>query len=350
MRLFRSAVEIDGVRYKRLAGWEPFVLDLRAMNAPIPAGLNTIPIAPKPPGYVHLKVHSSYSLLEGALPIVKLAKLAEAHGFPALGLTDTDNLFGALEFSEKLAGAGVQPIVGVSLAIDFADAPSTGSALAVPAPASKPAGRDGLLTLLAMSAEGYANLLKLVTSAHLDVALSDAPHIAIEALQRHTAGLICLTGGPAGPIDAMLPMTRARARERLTRLGHLFGDRLYVEIQRHGLPREAEVEPELLALAYALKLPLVATNEVYFATPDDHEAHDALLCIAEGSLVSEDKRRRVSPEHYFKSAEEMAALFADLPEALANTIEIARRCAFRPTGRSADPAALRKGKCRCLRR
>ena len=123
------------------------------------------------------------------------------------------------------------------------------------------------------------------------------------------------------------------AFERLKVLEKIFGDRLYVEIQRHGLKHEIETEPMLLDLAYARALPIVATNEVYFAAPDDYEAHDALLCIAEGSYVTEDNRRRLSREHFFKTAEQMAELFADLPEALANTIEIAKRCAFRPQGR-----------------
>ena len=132
------------------------------------------------------------------------------------------------------------------------------------------------------------------------------------------------------------------AFERLKVLEKIFGDRLYVEIQRHGLKHEIEAEPTLLDLAYARALPIVATNEVYFASPDDYEAHDALLCIAEGTYVTEDKRRRLSREHFFKTAEQMAELFADLPEALANTIEIAKRCAFRPKGKQADPAALRR--------
>ena len=123
------------------------------------------------------------------------------------------------------------------------------------------------------------------------------------------------------------------AFERLKVLEKIFGDRLYVEIQRHGLKHEIEAEPALLDLAYARALPIVATNEVYFASPDDYEAHDALLCIAGGTYVTEDKRRRLSREHFFKTAEQMAELFADLPEALANTIEIAKRCAFRPMGR-----------------
>ena len=160
------------------------------------------------------------------------------------------------------------------------------------------------------------------------------PHIEIERLEAHGGGLIALTGGPDGPIDkALREGQKEVAFERLKVLEKIFGDRLYVEIQRHGLKHEIEAEPALLDLAYARALPIVATNEVYFATPDDYEAHDALLCIAGGTYVVEDNRRRLSREHFFKTAEQMAELFADLPEALANTIEIAKRCAFRPKGR-----------------
>ena len=142
------------------------------------------------------------------------------------------------------------------------------------------------------------------------------------------------SGGPGGPRDqALLAGHAALARTRLERLAGIFGDRFYVELQRHGLEEEKLVEPELLSLAYALDIPLVATNQPFFPTPDDFEAHDALICIAEGSYSAVDDRRRLSPQHYFKSAAEMAALFDDLPEALDNTVEIARRCAYRPRTR-----------------
>ncbi len=285
------------------------------------------------PAFVHLKVHSAYSLLEGALPIPALAKLAGALDMPALALTDTDNLFGALEFSDKLAGAGIQPIVGVSLAIDFEDMPRP-SGLQATGPAPVQAGGDGRLALLAMNDDGYMCLMKLVSAAHLGARDGDAPHVAISKLAQHGAGLIVLTGGPDGPIDKPLRDGQAAvATPRLLELKRLFGDRLYIEVQRHGLETEAQVEPQLLELAYAHGIPLVATNECYFAKPDDYEAHDALLCIAGGRYVTEDDRRRATKNHAFKSADEMTSLFADLPEALANTIEIAKRCAFRPKGR-----------------
>ena len=293
--------------------------------------MTTQPTLPK---YIHLKVHSSYSLLEGALPIGTLAKLAEKAGMPALGLTDSNNLFGALEFSEKLSGAGIQPIVGCALDTDFADVAAEQNGmprLGQNAPPVRPAGG---LALFASSEVGYANLIKLASQAFMLPDPADPTHIRFDALEEHHAGLIVLTGGPEGPIGRALAAGQSDlARTRLERLHRIFGDRLYVELQRHGLKSEEEIERELIALAYQLGLPLVATNEVYFAKPDDYEAHDALICIAEGRMVVEDDRRRVTPEHYFKSADDMAKLFADLPEALDNTIEIARRCAYRPLKR-----------------
>ena len=253
---------------------------------------------------------------------------------PALGLTDTNNLFGALEFSEKLSGEGVQPITGVYGRYRFQRYCGYVRPMmraGTNAPRSHPAGR---IALLAMNADGYANLMRLSKCLYFEVAPDESAHLKIERLEQWSQGLIALTGGPEGPINKALREGQTdRAIERLKTLEKIFGDRLYIELQRHGLPEEQEVESQLLRLAYERGLPIVATNECYFATRSDHEAHDALLCIAEGRYVVEDNRRRASPEHYFKSADEMAALFADLPEALQNTVEIAIRCAFRPKGR-----------------
>ena len=296
--------------------------------------MNTPILTSPAPAFIHLKVHSAYSLLEGAIQIPKLAKLAEADGMPALGLTDTNNMFGCLEFSDKLAASGIQPIAGISIAFDFEErTEKRAQPNSVPNPrvASK---RDGLLALYAMNDAGYANLMKLASKAHLDVADTQAPHITLTQLKAHASGLIVLTGGPDGPIDSALRDGQPPvAASRIETLHKLFGDRLYIELQRHGVPSEADAEPQLLGLAYARAIPIVATNECYFATPDDYEAHDALICISEGRYVVEDDRRRVTREHYFKSAADMATQFADLPEAIANTIEIAKRCAFRPKGK-----------------
>ncbi|MGE5260457.1 MAG: DNA polymerase III subunit alpha [Actinomycetota bacterium] len=277
--------------------------------------------------FVHLRTHSAYSLLEGALTIPKLAALAGGDGAPALALTDSNNLFGALEFSNALAEVGVQPIIGLTLSISFAaerDAGPVGTELKGPR-------ADGRIALLAKDASGYANLMRLSTKAYFTAADTGEVVTSIADLAAHTEGLIALTGGPEGVIDlALADGNPDLARNRLETLRGMFGDRLYVEIQRHGLPRERSVEASLVGLAYDLDLPIVATNESYFASADDFEAHDALICIAEGSYVAVDDRRRLSPEHYFKSNAKMRELFADLPEALDNTLEIARRCAFRP--------------------
>ena len=181
---------------------------------------------------------------------------------------------------------------------------------------------------------GYANLMRLSTDAYFAASETGEVVTSIADLAARAEGLIALTGGLEGPIDAALADGNAElARARVEALQAIFGDRLYVELQRHGLPQERAVEPLLLNFAYDLDLPIVATNEPYFATAEDFEAHDALICIAEGSYVAVDDRRRLTPEHYFKTAEQMRELFADLPEAIDNTIEIARRCAFRPLQR-----------------
>ena len=213
------------------------------MTAPNPAAVSDPSSRTGAPKFVHLKVHSAYSLLEGALPIGTLAKLADKIGMPALALTDTDNLFGALEFSNKMADSGIQPIVGVSLAIDFEDVQKPIGLHAV-GPAAKPWGCDGRIALLAASDAGYANLMKLVSAAHLDAKDGDSPHVAITKLAKHTDGLIVLTGGPDGPIDRPLAEGQdALAKPRLLELKKMFGDRLYIELQRHDLDVERQVEP-----------------------------------------------------------------------------------------------------------
>jgi DNA polymerase-3 subunit alpha len=275
------------------------------------------------PGFVHLHVHSSFSLLEGALPIGRLAELAKADKQPALALTDTDNMFGVLEFSEKLAGYGVQPIVGCAMAIDFTDAEHN--------PRAPVAIERHRIVLLAARQEGYRSLMRLNSRAFLESPANEPPRCKLEWLDGETGGLIALTGGPGGPLDAAIAAGQNHlAATRLQTLVRLFGDRLYVELQRHGLASERRVEPQLIELAYAHGLPLVATNEPYFATVADYEAHDALICIAESKVIADAERRQLTPEHRFKTRNEMAALFADLPEALASTVEIAQRCAFRP--------------------
>jgi DNA polymerase-3 subunit alpha len=273
--------------------------------------------------FVHLRVKSAYSLLEGAVRPKELAKLAAGMDMPAVAVTDGDNLFGVYELSDVLGKAGVQHIVGTLLSLE----------LAPPMPGARPR-KPPQLPLLAQDEGGYLNLCKLLSADYLDVGPGDYPHVTAEKLAAHTDGLIALTGGAGGPINRLLlDGQRAAAEAALDRLAAMFPDRLYVELQRHGLPEERAAEEALLDMAYARALPIVATNDVHFGAASMYEAHDALLCIAEGSFVSQDERRRLTKEHRFKTPAEMAVVFADLPEAIENTIEVARRCAFVPKKR-----------------
>ena len=279
--------------------------------------------------FVHLRTHTAYSLSEGALQIKTLAGLAKDAKMPAVAITDTGNLFGALEFSDAMAEKGIQPIIGCTLKVDLVEQKEgglkqTGGLRRIPA-----------LAFLAKDEQGYHNLMKLSSQAYLSGPDNAEHHVTWDFLSAHSQGLICLTGGPDGPVnDALLAGQGTLAAEQITRLKDLFGDRLYIELQRHGLPSERDTEPGLIELAYRLEVPLVATNEAYFAKADDYAAHDALICIAEGEVLITEERRRLTPEHYFKSQAEMAALFADIPEAIENTIEIAMRCAYRVKSRA----------------
>ena len=279
------------------------------------------------PGFIHLHVHSTYSLLEGAMQLGRLADLAKADRQPALALTDTGNLFGALEFSEKMASVGIQPIIGCALAVDFGDQPpprNPGQVAALPR-----------IVLLAASEAGYRNLMQLVSRSFLAVEPTEGSYVKADWLAEQSEGLIALTGGPDGPLDMLINVGRLELAEaRLERLKAIYQDRLYVELQRHGLDSERRAEAFLIDFAYGHELPLVATNEAFFAKRDDYEAQDALLAIAEGRIVAESDRRQLTPEHRFKTREEMMELFADLPEALTSTVEIAQRCAWRPTTRN----------------
>jgi len=280
-------------------------------------------------GFVHLHVHTAFSLREGALTIGKLIDFGKADQMPAMAITDANNLFGALEFSEKLAKDGLQPIIGIHLNVEFGDAALYGGRTSV----NTHAGRANIV-LLGQNETGYANLMKLASRAWLDPEAGDLPHVSLARLNEFSAGLIALTGGPTGPLDQALRHGRAdSAQSRLDQLARIYDQRLYIELQRHGLAQEKETEPQLIATAYRLGLPLVATNEPYFAARSDYEAHDALLCIADGTVISEDNRRQVSVEHRLKTRAEMVKLFSDVPEATRHSVEIALRCSFRPTTR-----------------
>ncbi len=270
-------------------------------------------------GFVHLRVHTSYSLSEGAIRIKELGKLCRTLGMPAVAITDTNNLFGGMEFSASLKDAGIQPIIGCQLAIARDDDDR--------GPAGRAPREPEAVVVLVQNAAGYRNLLALIDLLSSEPA--SGPQIPLAALLDRHAGLILLTGGADGPLGRRLrDGRRDEAEALLVRLRTAFGDRLYVEIQRHGLASEAAIEADLLQIADRLGLPIAATNEAFFATPELYEAHDALLCIAQGVAIAEPERRRLTPEHAFKGAAEMRALFSDLPDAIHNTVLIARRCAF----------------------
>jgi DNA polymerase-3 subunit alpha len=277
------------------------------------------------PKFIHLRLHSEYSLLEGAVRLKKLPDLITAMDMPAVAVTDTNNMFCALEFSEGASKAGIQPIIGcqVDLAYDLA---ATGEKARAPA----------AIVLLAQNERGYENLMALNSCLYLN-SDGELPQVQLAQLVTHSEGLICLSGGPNGPLGKLLQNGQGtKAQALANELSSTFGDRLYVELQRHpsedGSVPEAErlSERGLVEIAYAMGLPLVATNDVYFPKAQMYEAHDALICIAEGSYVDQQEpRRRLTPQHYLKTPAEMAVLFADLPEALENTVEIAQRCAFK---------------------
>ncbi|MEI7710418.1 MAG: DNA polymerase III subunit alpha [Rhodospirillales bacterium] len=264
--------------------------------------------------FVHLRAHSAYSLSEGAIRVDKLAALAKDANMPAVAITDSGNLFGALEFSQYCTGKGIQPIVGCQVALARSD-----NARLAPDP----------IVLLAQNALGLANLQKLSSQGFLDTDPSLKPQQAWGRIAANSAGLLLLTGGTTGPIGRMLAEGQKSDAERLLAMMlEAFPGRTMMELHRHGLDIDRAIEPGLIALADAKGLPLVATNDCLFATPNMHEAHDALLCIAEGRMLSEQDRRRVTPEHWFKPATVMRALFADLPEACDNTLALARSCAI----------------------
>ena len=278
----------------------------------------------QPPRFIHLRVHTEHSLLEGAVPVKKLVDLTARARVPAVAVTDTNNMFAALEFSTIAMAAGVQPILGCQVALGH-DPVLPGERPRAPAP----------VVLLAQSEAGYLNLMKLNSCLYL-ARSGQVPQVTWEDLEAYSAGLICLTGGAGGPVGRHLEAGQeAKARAALARLAAIFPGRAYVELQRHPDERGGLTEPErvtepgLITLAYDLGLPLVATNDVYFPKAPMYLAHDALICIAEGSYVDQQTpRRRLTPAHHLKSEAEMCTLFADLPEAVENTVEIARRCAY----------------------
>ncbi|SDE46891.1 DNA polymerase III subunit alpha [Rhodospira trueperi] len=274
--------------------------------------------------FVHLRVHTAYSMSEGAIQVKDLVRRCADMAMPAVAITDTGNVFGALEFSVACADAGVQPIVGCQVAVRNTDEPRRRGAgmRDMRRPDPDP------VVLLAQTDTGLTHLQTLLSKAFLETPSGERPQVSLEDLELLNEGLILLTGGVGGPVGRLLLEDRADdAAAMLARMAAAFPGRCYVEVQRHGMAAEHRTEPAFIDLAYAQDLPLVATNEAFFPDRDLFEAHDVLICMAEKSFVDEPDRRRLTPEHGLKSAAEMRDLFRDLPEACDNTLVIARRCA-----------------------
>jgi DNA polymerase-3 subunit alpha len=267
-------------------------------------------------GFVPLRVFSSYTMLEGAIEPKAIAKRAKALGFPAAALTDRNGLYAAMPFGDACRDVGVQPVVGALLAV------------CRPSPEGVEAPIDWL-ALYAQDEAGYNNLCQLVSIAHLDRPIEIDAHVTLDTLVGRTAGLIALTGAGDGALARLFADDQdAAAQAYADRLEALFPGRLYVEIARRNEAVETRAEAKLLDLAYARDLPIVATNPCCFAESGFHEAHDAMLCIASSSYVTSEDRRRSSPDAWMKPADAMIALFDDLPEAIANTLVVAQRCAI----------------------
>jgi DNA polymerase III subunit alpha len=269
--------------------------------------------------FVHLRLHTEYSLIDSVVRVPELIEAVAADGMPAVAVTDQCNLFAMVKFYRAALGRGVQPIVGVDLQL------------------REPEEKQGAsrLTLLCQDDTGYRNLARLVSRAYLEGQGSNGvPLVDRRWFERaSTAGLIALSGGADGDIGRALLRQRDMAAQLLLDYWlELFDDRFYIELQRIGRPEEHQYLPAATRLAARRGVPVVATNDVRFLSPADFEAHEARVCIQEGTQLADPARpRRYHRQQYLRSPAEMAALFADLPEALANSVEIARRCSLRLT-------------------
>lgn len=263
--------------------------------------------------FIHLHVHSTYSLLESSVRIKALCERAHDDSQPAIALTDTNNLFGALEFTSACLGKNIQPIIGCQLTTVFDDNTTEGS-----------------LVFLAKSEQGLKNLMKLSSIAYLGYnnspSTTDNPHIKLSWLKDIKEGLVVLTGGVNGPVNKALHSGNIKiAQDNLEALYNIFGNDLYIELQRYNNYNK-DIEAFLLKQALLFDIEIVATNESFFINKSDYEAHDALLAIAEGQLLANKNRRRVTSENFLKTQDEMEQLFKDLPIAIENTIKIAQSC------------------------
>jgi DNA polymerase-3 subunit alpha len=268
--------------------------------------------------FVHLHLHTEYSLLDGSIRMKELMKKAAEFGMPAVAMTDHGNLFGAIEFYQEAQRAGVKPIIGCEVYV------APGSHKDRP-----PSRRDSAyhFTLLAENQTGYHNLVKLVTTAHLD-GFHYAPRIDKELLAARSTGLIGLSGCLAGEINnAIQANNLEKAKESAAAYRDILGaENFFMELHDHGMDEQKRCNTELVEMARDLGVGLVAANDVHFLRRSDHEAHDVMLCIGTGKMVQDEARMRYLPELYFKSPAEMRQVFGDFPEAITNTLQIGERC------------------------
>ena len=260
----------------------------------------------------HLKIHTQYSICEGALRTADLAEYCKTNKVKAIGLCDSNNLCGALEFSESIAKSKTQPIIGTQINIKYKN-------------------YQGKLPLFAKNLEGYKNLVKLSSKSYLEIKDDEDPNCKIEDLEKNHNGLILLTGAIDGFFGKLFFKNLTdEIFFLLKKFKKTYGDNLYLEIQRHNDPGERLFEKFLLNTSEELKLPIIATNEVFYLDKDMHEAHDAYLCIGEKTYVNVKDRRKYSDQHYLKTSGQMNELFKDLPDALKNNINFPLRISYRP--------------------
>ncbi len=265
--------------------------------------------------FVHLRLHTEFSVVDGTNRIDEIVKAAAADGQPALAITDLNNLFGAIKFYKEARGKGVKPVIGAEIMLEGLGADATALSR---------------LVLLVQSKQGYLNLSELIARAYTQNVVKAQAVVKLAWLQELGEGLIALSGAQAGPIgQALVQGDVARAHELALQLGSIFAHRFYIELQRAGRVDDEAHVAAAVQLAARMKLPVVATHPVQFTLEDDYEAHEARVCIAEGEILGNQRRvRRFTREQYFKSSAQMQALFADVPSALANTLEIAKRCSL----------------------
>ncbi|HTN33582.1 MAG TPA: DNA polymerase III subunit alpha, partial [Marinobacter sp.] len=262
--------------------------------------------------FVHLRVHSEYSMVDGLVRVKPLIKRVAELGMPAVGLTEQSNMCSLVRFYKAATSAGVKPVIGADIWLEHPEEPE----------------QPFRLTLLAQNDEGYLNLKGIISLGYTQGQHFGKPIIKRQWLEEQSGGLIALSGSKMGDVGkALLAGKQDLAIERARYWMELYPGAFYLELQRTGRSRDEDCLHLSVELAQELGLPVVATNDVHFLEPDDFEAHEARVCIGESRTLDDPRRdRRFSEQQYLRSAEEMIELFSDIPEAIENTVEIARRC------------------------